>query len=157
MDTILLIISLGPVALAIYLFADFLIWRSKGVVVLAAITGFSGKKNKGLPLPLVSFTKDDGTIVQGQAQRIDRFIHVLNRPGEGEGILIIYKQDDPKQIRVHGYMNIMAGLFLLVPFLFLLSIRYGSFLMSSQIAYFVVFGLIMVGGLTLLKLIQRNY
>lgn len=156
MTIFLVLISLVIAAPGVYLLADFLLWMLAGRVVPAQITGFQEKKDKGLRLPVVSFeAQHDGT-VNASAMRIDRLSFLLNRPQEGEGTMIVYRQSDPQQVRVYGYINVVGGLVLLVPLMAALAHAFGDTLVLIQIKYSLVFIAIIFGGWVLLKLIQRS-
>ena len=157
MDVLFLILSLGMAGGAFYMFADFLLWRRSGRVALAEIVDFQSQRNKGFDLPVVRIEAKDGKEHIVAALRIDRFAFLLNRPGKEDFIAIIYKESDPKQARVYGYINVVAGLFLLIPLCYFLTDRYGHSVAVSQLSYFVALGAIIFGGWVFLKLIQRNY
>lgn len=157
MDYLFLIVSLGFAGLALYFLSDFLIWQSKGRVILAEITGFQDKKNKGLKLPIVSFQKRDDTPGEAKVERIDQMLFLLNRPKEGDYTTIIYRGHKKPRARVYGYINVLAAVFLFLPLVAAIGMQVGDDGVLTQIAYIVIFMVMAVGGWVLLKLIQRYY
>jgi hypothetical protein len=148
----------GLVAVAgAFLLGDFLYWAVRGRVVRARITGWQDRKNKGLFLPRVIFKNENGEIVEGAPSRIDQFLYFLNRPGEGALTTLIHLRDDIKQVRIYGYINVVAGGALFLPLPVALGIERGAPLVLGQAAYVAILAVIILGGWALMKLIQRYY
>lgn len=156
MDMIFIFIAALLAALAFYLIGDFLYWRLKGRQEFAVIQEFQGRKNKGRRLPVVSF-EHEGQERKVQVARIDSFSYVIGQFGEGDTVLIIYKDGRPDQARIYGYINIVAGLFLLAPLFMALAGSFGNVRALGQVMYFAGFGAIMIGAWALMKMVQKDY
>lgn len=157
MNEILLMVSFLPAGFGLYLLGDFLYWRIGGHVVRAEITGFDQRKSLGLRLPVVSFEIKKGEKQTSRAERIDRFSYVLNRPGEGEPVMVIYLKSAPGRVRIYGMISVIAAGFLFLPLLTMAAIKLGSPELMAQVSYIGMFGVIIIGGWAFLKLIGRNY
>lgn len=157
MDLVFLIMALVCAGAGVYLLADFMLWRVRARIVLAQITGFQGRRSRGMKLPVVVFPLPDGGVQTAETARIDRFSHILNRPGEGEPVEVIYRADNPALVRVYGFINVVAGLFLLLPLIFAMGARLEVGRVLAQASFALTFGAIIIGGWALLKLIQRHY
>lgn len=157
MDIILFVLSLICLVFGLVLLVDFVIWRVKGRIVRATIIGFQERKNKGFHLPRVSFQVEQGDEMESDVQRIDQFLFLLNRPVKDDFITVIYQVDNPEKSRIYGYISIVAGCFLFVPFLVAFGIKFQSALIFGQVSFALVFGVIVFGGWVLLKLIQKYY
>jgi hypothetical protein len=155
MEYIFIIIAFLCAAAAVYLVADFVIWRRDGHVTGAVITGFTKARNKGFFLPLVVFEKSDGGQQEARALRIDRFSYVLGRPGLQQVTTVIYRPRDPSKVRVYGYINIVAALFLSIPILMVAASFSGSVQAVGQVFFLLCLGIVMGGGWMVLKIIQR--
>lgn len=157
MDKMVAVLALACAGFGVYLIADFIFWRLRGHVVDAVITGFQSKKSKGLALPVVSFQKKSGGTQEAPVQRIDRLMYVLNRPEIGDSTFIIYLEKEPEKVRVYGMINLVAAVFMCAPFIAVAGLWLDRAVVVGQVAYILIFGIIILGGLVFLKLIQRNY
>ena len=152
------LVLFGVLACAgLYLIADFILWRLRGHVVEAVITGFQSKKSKGLALPVVSFEKKSGGTQEAPVQRIDRLVYVLNRPAKGDSTFVIYREEEPEKVRVYGMINLVAAVFICAPFIAVVGFWLDRVVIVGQVVYISIFGVIILAALAFLKLIQKNY
>jgi hypothetical protein len=135
---------------------DYVLWRVIGEITVGTITGFQEKKSKFLKRPIVSFKDAEGNTHTAQTERIDRLLFILNRPGVGETIEILYRKKTPEMAIVYGYLNLMIGMLLLLPVMAIWALKFGKILIATQVVYIFIFVGIIVGGWILLKIIQRN-
>jgi hypothetical protein len=156
MGIILLIISLVIAGGGVFLIADFALWFTSGRIATARIDDMSKRTSKGMNLPVVVFETADGREVKATAQRIDQFLFLLNRPQPGYYTQVIYKESDPHSVRVHGYIHVVCGLILFLPFLTVVALNARNWAAFEQIAYAGVFAGLSIGGWVLLKFIQRG-
>lgn len=152
-----MLIALLPALSGVWLVIDYLLWEAKGKVATAQIESFGESKDKGRPLPVVTFEHEKKN-VSIQAQRIDQLMYLLSDPKVGDVTDIIYVTEDTGlRARVYGYMNLVAGGMLIVPFVTALAMWMGKSLAVTQSVFFFLFAGIMAGALIFIKLIQRVY
>ncbi len=158
MEHLFLIVTILPAVSGVLLLADFFMWEAKGTKTAGQVENFSGKKDKGKPLPVVSFITEGGP-VSAAAVRIDQLMYLLSRPQPGDAIDIIYTQapEQPPQVRVYGFLNAAGGVLMLLPFIVMLAWVLGRALVFTQSLFFLVFVLVIIGGVVFLKLVQRLY
>lgn len=157
MSIVLLILALPCAGFGAYLLVDFFQWSVMGRVVSATITGFQDKTSKRLKLPVVSFENEEGKSLSANAERIDQFLFLFNRPGVDDFTTVIYREGKPPRARIYGYTNVVAGLLLWAPLIIAVGMRLGKTVFLGQAAYVLIFVAIALGGWMFLKFIQRHY
>jgi|GEM_PF-2555527 len=155
MEIIWLILLLLAGAGSVYFITDFALMFFNGVRTRGEITGFI--KGKYMRLPVLKFTDEQEREHEFPAGQIDQLLYLLNPAQERDLIDIIYRRDDPANMRVFGTLRLIAALFIVLPVLMMLVGAIGQAVMASQLAYLIIMGLILVGGFTIIKLIQRYY
>lgn len=158
MDVVMMIACGALAAVGMLLLADFLLWESRGVKAVAQIEGFRGQTDKGARLPVVSFDDAEGQNVKAGADRIDQLMYLLSRPQPGDVTPVIYRiEAGAMKVRVYGYLNAGAGVVLIMPLIVMLGLVFERELLAAQGTFFLIFLVFMIGGVALLKLVQRSY
>ena len=154
------IVPLLLIALAgLYFVVDFTKFMVGSAQARGEIVGFGEGKFLGLAIkmPILRFTDQEGEDHETQAVQIDQFLYMMNPKQVGHIIDVAYKVETPREMRVFGYLRLMFAFFIVAPSLSVIVSLVGSTLLAGQLTYIIVFAVILVGGLTLLKLIQRYY
>lgn len=158
MNIVLLILSLPFAVFGLYLIAEHFYWLITGRVVVGEIVEFSKDKNLALSLPIVRFDMEDDEVITLQAQQIRRWSYIFAPPKE-EGALVpvvVRTVDSDHIARIYGFVGLVAGGLLCVPLLAVLAYMYGDALAQMQFMYALTFSVILFGGWTFLKFIQRS-
>ncbi|MCB1563596.1 MAG: hypothetical protein KDJ75_08495 [Alphaproteobacteria bacterium] len=150
-----LIASILPALLGLWLCGDFLFWVATGTVEEGEVTGFQERKNKGRVLPVIRIERVEEEPFEVKPERIDQISYLLSPAIEKERRSVIVRKGPPARARLFGYLNLIAGLFLLAPCVGLLALHSGQYLFVGQLAYIVIFASILLGSWVLLKMIQK--
>lgn len=156
MSIIFLLISLLFAFAGIWLLFDFLLWYFTGYVTRAVIEDFVSSKSGYGQLPVLRFELEDGAVVTQKAERVCQMMYLLGQPEIGTSFEIIYRHQNPVQVRVHGYLYLLLSALCFLPLLFALAYKYGNGVMAGQVSFVVVFAVIALGGWILLKTIQKS-
>jgi hypothetical protein len=151
------LIALLPALFGVWLIIDFLLWEIRGHIATAQIKEFSADKDKGKLLPVMSF-EHEKIMVSIQAERIDQLMYLLSKPKAGDVTDVIYiVEETGLRVRIYGYMNIVAGVMLVVPFVAALALWMGKALAVTQSLFFFLFAGIMAVTIIFMKIVQRIY
>lgn len=155
MTDMYLIASIPPALFGLWLCADFIFWLITGTLEEGEVTGFQERKNKGRRLPVMRVKRAEGQSFEVRPERIDQIFYLLSPAIEKERRFLIVRNGPPARARLFGYLNLIAGLFLLAPCAGFLALQSGQYLFVGQLAYIVIFGGILLGSWIVLKIIQK--
>lgn len=134
-----------------WLVLDYLLWLFTGTVTAGTIETF----DKGMPV--FTFETPEGKPVKGRAGSIRQISYYLTEPQVGDVFNVIYRDGKEVELRVHGYMYLLAGAVLFLPGIAALAIRQGSGWVGGQVTFMFMFVAIAVGCWALMKVLRRNY
>lgn len=152
MDSFFTILSLLPFLYGAYLCGDFCLWRFGGEMTEGEIIRFQDKKNKFMTLPVLRVVQKDGKQIEYPANRIDEIGYILSPAQDGEVKQILIKGG---RAVIFGYMPLVFGVLLLLPFLFVLGMTAQKTVFVVQMVYLLIFAVVSIGGWMFLKFIQR--
>ena len=153
MDIVLFLMSIPLVCFGVYLCGDFLIWKYRAEVLEGEVMGFQKAKSKGRLLPVMRILGDKNKIETIKVVRIDALSCLLLPLQKGEVRDIAVR--DGKAI-VPGYVQLVPGIFLMVPFVITCAFMLGSSLWAARFIYLFIAMVIMGGGWLALIFIRQT-
>ena len=104
-------------------------------------------------MPIVRYEDAEGTLHLVEVKGIDQISYILNPPIDKQFITVANVLG--KSPRVFGYLNFIVGLFLVLPALAVFGLEMEKGLFAGQVLYILIFIGLLLGGWSLLKIIQR--
>lgn len=154
MELLIMILAVICVPAGLYLLCGFLSMRSHGDIGEFEITGFQKATDKGRALPVVRYENGEGALKLVEVRKIEQISYLFSPPIERQMVEVAGIESGMP--RVHGYVRLVAGLFLLLPGLAALGLHLHKALFTGQVVYIVILIGLMLGGWALLKFIQRH-
>lgn len=141
----------------LYFIGAALYWRVVTFPVRGEIAGFQEKRSKLRRLPIVKFHDRDENAIKAHVQSIDHFGYIISGAYEGDVIPLRHHKKNAKRVRMSGYFTTVIGLLLQIPMILFLAGTYMQSFAQSQIAFLIVFLLILGLAWIMLRWIRVNY
>ena len=141
----------------LYLITKAMLVRSKGYVATGEIVGFQKKINKGKRLPIILFSDESGVEIKSYVQDIDSMTQWIKPFEMNEELSFMPQKINSEKSTIHGYMSIVAGLFLQWPLLFYLFKHFTSELTQGRLGFMFVFFCILGFFWVFLRFVRFNY